>query len=80
MNEKNAISSIQRLCVFYIFLIVWACQIKIHSCVPELILVTYLSKYFGIWPKKILNSMHGKKCHFGNFTRNRPIGWIGLPS
>ena len=18
-----------------------------------------------------------KKCHFGNFTRNRPIGWIG---
>ena len=31
-----------------------------------------------IWPKFFFK-FHAwvKKCHFGNFTRNRPIGWIG---
>ena len=32
-------------------------------------------KSFG--PKKIKFHAWVKKCHFGNFTRNRLIGWIG---
>ena len=30
-----------------------------------------------IWPKKFKFHSLVKKCHFGNFTRNWPISWIG---
>ena len=39
------------------------------------ILLTLQMKSFG--PKKFRFHAWVKKCHFGNFTRNRPIGWIG---
>ena len=41
---KKCYVSYQRLCVVHIFLIIWAYQIKIHSCMPELINISDLLK------------------------------------
>ena len=45
---KKKMLSHQRLCVFYVFLIVWVYQIKIYSCMPELINLTH--RIWQIWP------------------------------
>ena len=56
--------SIQRLCVFYVFLIVWVCQIKIYSCMPELINISDLTH--RIWNPTIVSPV---KMEYGwNFS------------